>query len=226
MRPDGLNPLRRARLSPFGGSFPPEFRPSAFLPDRSAKLTPHQPPAVTSLLYFGRGGEVKGEEEEVSFAGNGGEQRGGGGGEEFYLRYYVGHKGKFGHEFLEFEFRPDGKLRYANNSNYKNDTMIRKELFVTPAVIRECRRIIADSEIMKEDDNNWPEPDRVGRQELEIVMGNEHISFTTSKIGSLVDVQSSKDPEGLRIFYYLVQDLKCFVFSLISLHFKIKPIQS
>lgn len=58
---------------------------------------------------------------------------------------------------------------------------------------------------MKEDDNNWPEPDRVGRQELEIVMGNEHISFTTSKIGSLVDVQSSNDPEGLRIFYYLVQ---------------------
>lgn len=74
---------------------------------------------------------------------------------------------------------------------------------------------------MKEDDNNWPEPDNVGRQELEIVMGNEHISFTTSKIGSLIDVQSSKDPEGLRIFYYLVQvshslhpvpshDLSCF----------------
>lgn len=58
---------------------------------------------------------------------------------------------------------------------------------------------------MKEDDNNWPEPDRVGRQELEIVMGNEHISFTTSKIGSLMDVQTSNDPEGLRIFYYLVQ---------------------
>nr|KYP31602.1 Protein mago nashi isogeny [Cajanus cajan] len=122
---------------------------------------------------------------------------------EFYLRYYVGHKGKFGHEFLEFEFRPGGKLRYANNSNYKNDTIIRKEVYLTP--------------IMKEDDNNWPEPDRLGRQELEIVMGNEHISFTTSKIGSLVDVQSSADPEGLRIFYYLVQDLKCFFFSLISL---------
>lgn len=58
---------------------------------------------------------------------------------------------------------------------------------------------------MKEDDTNWPEPDHVGQQELEIVMGNEHISFTTSKIGSLVDVQSSKDPDGLRIFYYLVQ---------------------
>jgi protein mago nashi len=39
----------------------------------------------------------------------------------------VGHKGKFGHEFMEFEFTDDGKLRYANNSNYKNDVMIRKE---------------------------------------------------------------------------------------------------
>ena len=76
----------------------------------------------------------------------------------------------------------------------------------------------------REDDSNWPESDRVGRQELEIVLGDEHISFTTAKIGSLLDVQESKDPEGLRIFYYLVQDIKCFVFSLIGLHFKIKPI--
>ena len=61
---------------------------------------------------------------------------------DFYLRYYVGHKGKFGHEFLEFEFRPDGKLRYANNSNYKNDTMIRKEACVHKAVMQELKRII------------------------------------------------------------------------------------
>lgn len=181
--------------------------------------------------------------------------------EDFYLRYYVGHKGKFGHEFLEFEFRPDGKLRYANNSNYKNDTMIRKEAFVHQSVMEELKRIIIDSEIMQEDDLPWPPPDRVGRQvserlyylhmppicvymhaythtyihtyinhalcfskELEIVIGDEHISFTTSKTGSLVDVNRSKDPEGLRCFYYLVQDLKCLVFSLIGLHFKIKPI--
>merc|ERR1711973_17338 len=122
---------------------------------------------------------------------------------EFYLRYYVGHKGKFGHEFLEFEFRPDGKLRYANNSNYKNDTMIRKESYVHQGVLNELKRII---------------------EELEIVMGDEHISFSTSKIGSLVDVNQSKDADGLRAFYYLVQDLKCLVFSLIGLHFKIKPI--
>ncbi|KAJ3055163.1 Protein mago nashi 2 [Rhizophlyctis rosea] len=132
--------------------------------------------------------------------------------------------GKFGHEFLEFEFRPDGKLRYANNSNYKNDTMIKKEVYIGPLMMQELKRIIADSEIMKEDDGNWPQPDRVGRQELEVVLGNEHISFTTAKIGSLVDVQDSNDSEGLRVFYYLIQDLKCLVFSLIALHFKIKPI--
>eukprot|EP00731_Ephydatia_muelleri_P017077 Em0010g175a len=79
-------------------------------------------------------------------------------------------------------------------------------------------------QVLKEDDKQWPVPDRVGRQELEIVMGDSHISFTTTKIGSLLDCKNSKDEEGLRVFYYLVQDLKCFVFSLIGLHFKIKPI--
>lgn len=133
----------------------------------------------------------------------------------------VGHKGKFGHEFLEFEFRPDGRLRYANNSNYKADTLIRKEVYVSNTVLTELKRIIQESAIMSEDDVNWPKPDKNGRQELEIVLGNEHISFTTSKIGSIVDVQNSKDPNGLRVFYYLVQDLKCFVFSLISLHFRV-----
>ncbi|EDQ89714.1 uncharacterized protein MONBRDRAFT_32364 [Monosiga brevicollis MX1] len=143
---------------------------------------------------------------------------------DFYVRYYVGHKGKFGHEFLEFEFTGNGKLRYANNSEYKNDSMIRKECYVSKAVLEEIKAIIEDSEITKEDDNLWPMPDRVGRQELEIVYGNDHISFTTAKIGSMIEVNDSKDPEGLRTFYYLVQDLKCFVFSMISLHFKIKPL--
>lgn len=68
---------------------------------------------------------------------------------DFYIRYYVGHRGKFGHEFLEYEFLPDGKLRYANNSNYKNDTMIRKEAFVSPSVLAELRRIVEESDILK-----------------------------------------------------------------------------
>lgn len=36
-----------------------------------------------------------------------------------------------------------------------------------------------------------------------------------------MEVTESADPEGLRVFYYLVQDLKALVFSLISLHFKV-----
>ncbi|KRX03682.1 Mago nashi protein [Pseudocohnilembus persalinus] len=144
--------------------------------------------------------------------------------EEFYCRYYVGHKGAYGHEFLEFEFRSDGRLRYANNSNYKSDVLIRKEVYVSPIVLGEVKRIIQDSEILKEDDSNWPAPDKVGRQELEIKIGNKNISFTTSKIGSVLEVQESKDPEGLRTFFYLNQDLKSMVFSLIGLHFRIKPV--
>eukprot|EP00954_Amorphochlora_amoebiformis_P019461 1332857-Amorphochlora_amoeboformis.AAC.2 len=160
--------------------------------------------------------------------------------EEFYVRYYVGHKGKFGHEFLEFEFRPDGLLRYANNSRYKKAMMIRKEGAPTPISILSCfthtftppvtvgqevldelKRIIQLSEITKENDKSWPEPDAVGRQELEIVINNQHISFVTAKIGSLVDVEESKDPDGLKMFYFLIQDLRCLVFSLIGMHFKV-----
>ena len=97
-------------------------------------------------------------------------------------------------------------------------------MFVTTAVLDEAKRIIKESEVEKEDDKNWPEGDRVGSQELEIVLGDDHLSLTTAKIGSLLDVQNSKDPEGLRVFYYLVQDLKALVFSLINLHVKLRPI--
>jgi hypothetical protein len=34
----------------------------------------------------------------------------------------------------------------------------------------------------REDDKHWPQPDRVGKQELEIVIGNDHISFTVLPI--------------------------------------------
>jgi hypothetical protein len=97
----------------------------------------------------------------------------------------------------------------------------------------------------REDDTKWPQKNKDGRQELEIRLGNEHISFEvrysryanlqvsilttetsqTAKIGSLVDVNESEDPEGLRVFYYLVQDLKALVFSLISLHFKVRAMK-
>ncbi|KAL8293396.1 hypothetical protein RQP46_000097 [Phenoliferia psychrophenolica] len=140
----------------------------------------------------------------------------------FYVRYYTGHQGQHGHEFLEFEYS-NGRLRYANNSNYRNDSLIRKEMYLSPLTVAELKQIVSSSEIVKEDDKNWPKKNIVGKQELEVKMGDYHISFETAKIGSLVDVQGSDDPDGMRVFYYLVQDLKILVFSLIALNFKIKP---
>lgn len=45
----------------------------------------------------------------------------------------------------------------------------------SPAVIEELKRIIQQSEITKEDDNQWPEPDKVGEQNLEIKIGNGNV---------------------------------------------------
>jgi len=45
----------------------------------------------------------------------------------------------------------------------------------------------------------------------------------TSKLGSLVEVSQLPCAESIRDFYFLVQDIRCFVLSLISLHFKISP---
>lgn len=70
---------------------------------------------------------------------------------------------------------------------------------------KRIEKVSAVTQILREDDTNWPPPDRVGRQELEVVLGKDHISFCTTKLGSLIQVQQSKDPEGLRTFYYLVQ---------------------
>ncbi len=142
------------------------------------------------------------------------------------LSYYIGHKGighkgRHGHEFLDYEISSDGKLRYANDSLYKLDGAIRKEMYLNDNCLTELRRIIESSGIMREDDNLWPEPDEVGRQELEVVMGDQHISFCTAKvpftpllnsitplelhlillsllqIGTIAEVESCKDANGL-----------------------------
>lgn len=47
-----------------------------------------------------------------------------------------------------------------------------------PLVIEEFKRIIRESEVTKEDDNNWPLPDKGGCQELEIKIDRDHIAFT------------------------------------------------
>ena len=101
--------------------------------------------------------------------------------------------------------------------------MIKKEAFVSPGVLDQARRIIEESGIVEVDPSSWPQAtDR--KQELEIKTGKIHATFACAEIGSLLDIQKSNDPEGLKKFYYLTQDLKTLVFSLVSLHFRIRPI--
>ena len=123
----------------------------------------------------------------------------------------------------QFELCPNGRLRYANSARYKHAGTIRKEAFVSPGVLDQARRIIEESGIIEVDPSSWPQAtDR--KQELEVKIGETHMTFACAEIGSLLDVQKSDDPEGLKNFYYLVQDLKTLVFSLIALHFRIKPL--
>ena len=125
--------------------------------------------------------------------------------------------------FHQFELCPNGRLRYANSARYKHAGTIRKEAFVSPGVLDQARRIIEESGIIEVDPKTWPQAtDR--KQELEVKIGEMHMTFACAEIGSLLDVQKSDDPEGLKNFYYLVQDLKTLVFSLIALHFRIKPL--
>ena len=70
---------------------------------------------------------------------------------------------------------------------------------VSPAIISELKRIVKESEIMKcvpcqvgtttnsnrEDDEKWPKRNKDGLQELEIRLGNEHISFNVSQPSTL-----------------------------------------
>ena len=144
--------------------------------------------------------------------------------DEFYIRYFVGHRGRYGQEFLEFEINSEGRLRYGNHSNYRSDGLIRREVYLNKLVIKDICRIIEEAEIMKQDDSKWPKPSNAGRQELEIKYEGEGVNFQTNKICSFSDVQESLDPAGMRVLYYFIQDLKTLVFSLINLHFRVKPV--
>ena len=119
-------------------------------------------------------------------------------------------------------------------------------VWIGPLVIKELKRIVEASEItkyasyykpwpflFKEDDSKR---DIVKKQELEIRTGNDHIAFEVSILTNRLVYSSThwyilykdcqnwlpgawsicEDPEGLRVFYYLVQDLKVGVFHHLS----------
>jgi protein mago nashi len=117
-------------------------------------------------------------------------------------------------------------MQYVNNSNYKSDTLIKKEVYLSAEVVNEIKNIVKSSNVLNISDDNWDNPDKFGKQCLELEIDGVYKKLLTNKIGSYSQVTDSKDPDGLGKFYYLIQDLKCFVFSLISLNFRVKPVQA
>lgn len=75
-------------------------------------------------------------------------------------------------------------------------------------MIKVVKRIIQESEITQEDDANWPEADKsVGKQELEIKFGNEHICFSVTfihRIGFIMHILNID-------FYLLVCENRVFI---------------
>ncbi|KAL7714134.1 Protein mago nashi [Entamoeba marina] len=134
--------------------------------------------------------------------------------DDFFLRYYNGHKGSFGHEFYSFEILGNGELRYNNNTRYRHEQTISKRVILSKLVIQTIKEMIESSKVLELDDSKWPEENEDGLQELEIKYGSTHISFSTC---------ISPDPQGLLSFYYLVQDLRTMVLAMINLHFKVRP---
>lgn len=146
---------------------------------------------------------------------------------DVYVNYTTSHSGRYGREYLTIEVSPSGRLSYTNSSGYKRGTPIRKDVTLSPAVLVELHRLIRESGVMDVSDRAWPLPSSAGTVSLEMVLdggAGGRVALRTATIGSLLDVVASTDADGLRVFYYVVQDLRCFVFALLGMHYKIKPI--
>lgn len=66
------------------------------------------------------------------------------------------------------------------------------EVYLNSIVLQEIVKIVKESAIMECDDDDWPHPNRIGKQELDIRVGKEEINFRTSKIGSYSEIEKSK----------------------------------
>ena len=63
-------------------------------------------------------------------------------------------------------------------------------VWISPLMVDELKRIVQESEILQEDDAKWPKRNATGRQELEVRLGKEHISFEVSR-GSILFLKGS-----------------------------------
>lgn len=149
--------------------------------------------------------------------------------EPFYLRFYSGgyREDATGHEFIEFDIRVNegsdyAVLRYANQSNYRDEDLIQKRVSLSPSIVHTFVDLMQRRNILDLDNSTWDKPSVKSKVEVEIRHNGGAYIFKTKEIGSISYLRD-KDP-SLSDFYHFTQDLKSLVFSLISLHFKTKPL--
>lgn len=138
----------------------------------------------------------------------------------FYIRFYEGHKGKYGHEFVQFDIHATGRLRYANVSKYPGfHPVISKECNITHHALNVFKVVLKESKIVSEDCSTWPPQNGAGCQELELLLGERRVTFVTCKIDSTM---KNDYGEGFRRLCFLVEDLKAYMLALLYSHFKIE----
>ena len=133
--------------------------------------------------------------------------------DDFAIRYCTTNHTKSGRIFGEFVVFPGRRLKVGK---FKNDTLNVKEFHLSAADLVEFKRLVLDSEIMKEHDTHWPTPDHAGHQELDITCNNEDWFGKTANVGSLTEVEASDDPVGLKAFYQLILKLRALVSRVIA----------
>lgn len=67
-------------------------------------------------------------------------------------------------------------------------------VYVSETVIEELKKIILDSEILTQNDSKWPKPDKIGKQELYVRVGDKEVTLKTSKLGTIAEVNKTEDP--------------------------------
>lgn len=89
-------------------------------------------------------------------------------------------------------------------------------------VLDQLKSIIREGNVGTLDDTKWPAPGAT-TQELEIVFDKKHVWLQCPKLSSRRDCESSEDAEGMLRFFYLVEEVKALILSLINIHFKVNP---
>lgn len=151
-----------------------------------------------------------------------------------------GHRGRFGHEFVEFEVSNQGWLRYSNSSRYRKSEVIRKGVQLGVLAVEHLKRAIRNSGVLNLPENlaySWsttqmsltskalqyqPAQD-IGRQELEIILDGKNLFLTTPKLEYLRERDTFIAKDGLSSYLDICQELKGFLLSLINVHFKVSP---